>query len=82
MSTAMPSTIQSPDVTSQTALQTSIATFRTGIRAVAFWAAVLLPFVTFITVASGLVTSALAMLGLVGANITSAIVGHDYSRYP
>ncbi|MFC6614002.1 hypothetical protein ACFQAS_03360 [Halopenitus salinus] len=54
---------------------------RTGdqLRAIAFWAAVLLP-LTYIPVLHGIVVEASAQLfvGLLGLNVVCAIVGHEH----
>ena len=91
MSNATTPTLQPPaDATAESARRTSVEaalhsslrTVLSGVRAAAFWAAVLLPLVTILLVSSGVVAGSLAMLALVAANVACAIVGHDYSRYP
>ncbi len=55
------------------------AALLSSVRAAAFWAAVLMPLVTILSVSSGAVVDPLPVLGLVGANAACAVVGHDYS---
>lgn len=55
------------------------ATLLSSVRAAAFWAAVLMPLVTILSVSSGVVVDPLPVVGLVGANAACAVVGHDYS---
>lgn len=53
----------------------------TTVRAVAFWAAVLLPFVALVALTTSLIgTSLPTIAGLVGVNALCAVVGHDYSQ--
>ncbi len=51
------------------------------LRAVAFYTAVLLPFVYLPIVAGGITAESLPIvLGLLGANAVALVLGHDYKR--
>ena len=54
-----------------------------GVRATAFWVAVLLPFVVFLALATGVGgRHPTAVVGLVGANAVCAVVGHGHGHAP
>lgn len=52
----------------------------TALKAAAFWAAVILPFVALGLLASGLETSTeyVLLVGLLLVNVFALVVGHDY----
>lgn len=51
------------------------------VRAIGFWAAVLLPFVLLTLVATGIAQqSPLLLTGLVTANVAALVVGKDYKQ--
>lgn len=61
----------------------SVVTYlRRPLQAGAFWAAVLLPFLTLGLLASGVESTyeQLALVGLLAANVVALLVGHGYRR--
>lgn len=56
------------------------STLPTALKAVAFWAAVVLPFATLGVLANGLDsnTQYVLLAGLLVANVLALVVGHDY----
>ena len=61
-----------------TALQTH---FRPVVRCVAFWTAVLLPFVLVTLLASGVIVEwPFVAGGLLAVNLAGLVVGHEYNR--
>ena len=54
----------------------------TPVKAVAFWAAVVLPFCSLALLASGLETGLdyATLVGLLTGNVVALVVGHDYGQ--
>lgn len=72
----------SPSTSTNDRRQFPVVPIPSPLKAGAFWAAVLLPFVTLAFVFAGIVTTTdYASLGaLVTANVLALVIGHDYSR--
>lgn len=51
-----------------------------SIRAVAFWAAVLLPLITLLGMWSGIAVDLRIMFTLVGVNAVCVVIGHPHAR--
>lgn len=71
----------SPVVPALTQLTAAVAGhFRSGVRAVAFWIAALLPLAVLALLATGLADrDPLELLGLLALAAVCAVVGHDHS---
>jgi hypothetical protein len=50
------------------------------VRAAAFWAAIVLPFLSVALVATGVATDSPTLGSLLAANVAALLVGHGYGR--
>lgn len=73
-----PSALPTPGSPSKHLLATVGRTLAAGVQAVAFWAAVLLPFVVIAAAATGVRLDSTLVVGLVALNAVCAVVGHSH----
>ena len=82
MSSATGSTpaLPAPGTPSEGVLATVGRGLLEGVRGLAFWAAVLLPFVVLVTLTGVVTVEPWIVAALVGLNAACAVVGHSYHR--